>query len=203
MATRCFGWSFGGVWDQPDGTGRPVQQRRWGVGPRAPGPHLARSITDEDWRLGIDTNLTGSFYCSRAVSRHMVERGQGKIVNVASGFGLRGGRDNYIYASSKGGVIQLTRVMATSLGRHGVTTTCIVPDYLPTRATDESRQTLPRGQFVPIGRVGVPVEMGPIAVFLASASSDYMNGEMFVIDGGGSAGGYAPTEYAPEIPLEV
>lgn len=160
-------------------------------------------ITDEDWRLGIDTNMTGSFYCSRAIAKHMVNRGQGKIINVASGFGLRGGRDNYMYACGKGGVIQLTRTLATSLGRYGVTSNCIVPGFLPTRGTAESRETLPRGEFIPIGRVGNPPEMGPVAVFLASSASDYMNGELFIADGGGVAGGYAPTGYAPVIPLEV
>ena len=160
-------------------------------------------ITDDDWRLGIDTNLTGAFYGSRAVAKHMVDRGEGKIINVSSGFGLRGGRDNYMYACGKGGVIQLTRTLATSLGRYGVTSNLVVPGFLPTEGTDESRLVLPRGQFIPIGRVGNPREMGPIAVFLASSASDYMNGEMFIIDGGGLAGGIAPTGYAPEIPLQI
>jgi NAD(P)-dependent dehydrogenase (short-subunit alcohol dehydrogenase family) len=160
-------------------------------------------ITDDDWRLGIDTNLTGSFYCSRAISRHMVERAEGKIVNVSSGFGLRGGRDNYMYACGKGGILQLTRTLATSLGRYGITSNCIVPGFIPTAGTDASRLQLPRGDFIPIGRVGRPVELGPIAVFLASAASDYMNGEMLVADGGGLAGGFAPTGYAPEVPLKV
>ncbi len=160
-------------------------------------------ITDEDWRLGIDTNLSGAFLCSRAISKHMVDRGTGKIVNVSSGFGLRGGRHNYMYACGKGGIVQLTRALATSLGRYGVTSTCIVPGFIPTQGTDESRMELPRGDFIPIGRVGSPRELGPIAVFLASPASDYMSGEMFAIDGGGLAGGYAPTGHAPEIPLEI
>ena len=162
-------------------------------------------ITDEDWRVGMDTNITGSLYCSRAVAKHMVERGQGKIINVSSGFGLRGGRDNYMYACAKGAVIQLTRTLATSLGRYGITSTCIVPGFLPTQsATDDSGGRLRKaGDFIPIGRVGDPAEMGPIAVFLASRASDYMNGEMFIIDGGAIAGGYAPTGYAPDIPLMV
>jgi NAD(P)-dependent dehydrogenase (short-subunit alcohol dehydrogenase family) len=160
-------------------------------------------VTDDDWRIGIDTNLTGSFYCSRAISRHMAERGGGKIVNVASGFGLRGGRDNYMYACGKGGIVQLTRTLATSLGRYGISSNCIVPGFIPTAGTDASRENLPRGEFIPIGRVGRPVEIGPVAVFLASAASDYMNGEMLVADGGGLAGGFAPTGYAPDIPLEV
>jgi NAD(P)-dependent dehydrogenase (short-subunit alcohol dehydrogenase family) len=160
-------------------------------------------ITDEDWRVGIETNLSSAFYCSRAISKHMVDRGSGKIVNVSSGFGFRGGRDNYMYACGKGGIVQLTRALATSLGRYGVTSTCIVPGYIPTEATGASSMALPRGDFIPIGRVGTPPELGPIAVFLASDASDYMNGEMFIADGGGLAGGYAPTGYAPEIPLEI
>ena len=160
-------------------------------------------ITDDEWRLGIDTNLTGAFYCARAVARHMVDTQKGKIVNVSSGFGLRGGRDNYMYSCGKGGIVQFTRTLATSLGRYGVTSNCIVPGFLPTRGTDESRENLPRGEFIPIGRVGRPAEMGPIAVFLASSASDYMNGGLFVADGGGLAGGYAPTGMSPEIPLAV
>ena len=66
-------------------------------------------ITDETWRNGIDGNLTSAFYCARAISKHMVDRGQGKIVNMASGYGLRGGKDTYIYSSAKGAVINFTR----------------------------------------------------------------------------------------------
>ncbi len=160
-------------------------------------------ITDDDWRVGIETNMSSAFYCSRAIARHMVERGTGKIVNVSSGFGFRGGRDNYMYCVGKGGVVQLTRTLATSLGRYGITSTCIVPGFVPTEGTDESRLTLPRGEFIPVGRVGHPHELGPVAVFLASSASDYMNGEAFMVDGGGLAGGLAPTGYAPQIPLQV
>ena len=168
---------------------------------RGRGPTPIWDVTDEEWRLGIDTNLTGSFYCSRAVAKHMVERRRGKIVNVASGFGLRGGRDNYMYTCGKGGVVQLTRSLAISLGRYGVTSTCIVPGYVPV----EEAATLPPAPnpFIPTGRGGMPSELGPVAVFLASAASDYMNGEMFIIDGGGLAGGYAPTGHAPDAPLAV
>lgn len=160
-------------------------------------------VSDEDWRTGIDTNLSTAFYCSRAVAKHMADRGEGKIINVSSGFGLRGGRDNYMYTTAKGGVLQLTRTLAMSLGRYGVTSTCIVPGFIPTEGTSTLRETQPSGKFIPVGRVGQPHEIGPIAVFLASAASDYMNGEIFAVDGGGLAGGYAPTGYAPEVPLET
>jgi NAD(P)-dependent dehydrogenase (short-subunit alcohol dehydrogenase family) len=160
-------------------------------------------IGDDDWRSVLDANLTGAFYCAKAFARHMVDRGRGKIINVSSGLGLRGGRDNYMYACAKGGVIQLTRSLAVSLGRHGVTSNCIVPGFFPTEGTEASRDVLPRAEFVPMGRVGDPAEIGPVAVFLASAAADYVNGELFTIDGGGLAGGYAPTGHAPEVPLEL
>ena len=159
-------------------------------------------ISDEEWRAGIDTNLNGAFYCARAVSKHMVDRGSGKIINVASGFGLRGGRDIYVYTCSKGGMIQLTRTLAMSLGRYGVTANTIVPGFIPTRGTDSMRENLPRsGEVIPTGRLGKPEDIGPIAVFLASDASNYMNGEMVTLDGGGLAGGFAPTGHAPVIPL--
>ncbi len=160
-------------------------------------------IADDEWREVLDANLTSAFYCSRAAARHMVERGGGKIVNVSSGFGLRGGRDNYMYACSKGAVIQLTRALATSLGRYGITSNCIVPGYFPTEGTEASRESLPTARFIPVGRVGAPREIGAVAAFLVSRASDYMNGELLVIDGGGLAGGYAPTGHAPAIPLEI
>ena len=160
-------------------------------------------ITDDEWRTGIDVNLTGSFYCSRAVAKDMVDRGSGKIINVASGLGFRGGRDNYMYGAAKGGIINLTRVLATSLSRHGIIVTCIVPGFVTTREPDPESTRTPRAPFIPTGRTGQPPEIGPLAVYLASDASSYTNGDFFVLDGGGLAGGFAPTGYAPEIPLEI
>ena len=158
-------------------------------------------ISDTDWNVGIETNLSTAFYCSRAIAKHMVDRNKGKIINVSSGFGLRGGRDNYMYSAAKGAILQLTRTLAISLGRYGVTSTCIVPGFIPTEGTSTLKETQPKNEFIPVGRVGMPHEIGPVAVFLASDSSNYMNGEIFAIDGGGLAGGYAPTGYAPNIDL--
>ena len=162
-------------------------------------------ITDDEWKLVMDVNLTGAFYCARAVSQPMVNQGKGKIINVASGFGLRAGRDIYMYCCSKGGIIQLTRVLSFNLARHGVTANSIVPGYIPTSSTEaDIRGTLPRsGDFLPIGKLGRPEDLGPVAVFLASDASDYMTGEMIIADGGGLAGGIIPTGHAPVIPLEA
>jgi NAD(P)-dependent dehydrogenase (short-subunit alcohol dehydrogenase family) len=161
-------------------------------------------ISDAEWNLVMNVNLTGAFYCARAVSKSMAERGKGKIVNVASGFGLRAGRDIYMYCCSKGGMIQLTRVLSFNLARYGITANSIVPGFIPTTSTDsEIRATLPRsGEFLPIGKLGRPEDLGPIAVFLSSDASDYMTGEMFIADGGGLAGGITPTGHAPVVSLE-
>ena len=161
-------------------------------------------ISDDQWQSALDVNLSGAFYCARAAATPMAEQGRGKIINVASGFGLRGGRDIYTYCCTKGGVIQLTRVLSFSLARYGITANSIVPGFIPTVGTDtEMRESLPRsGAYLPTGKLGVPEDIGPVAVFLASAASDYMTGETFTLDGGGLAGGLAPTGYAPEIPLE-
>ena len=161
-------------------------------------------ITDDEWRLVMDVNLSGAFYCARSVSRPMADRGRGKIINVASGFGMRAGRDIYMYCCSKGGMIQLTKVLSFNLARYGITANSIVPGFIPTTSTDSNmRTTLPRsGDFLPIGKLGSPEDLGPIAVFLSSDASDYMTGEMMIADGGGLAAGITPTGHAPVVALE-
>ena len=160
-------------------------------------------ITDEQWRIGIDVNLTSAFYCSRAVAKDMVERRSGKIINIASGTGLRGVTDTYAYGAAKGGIISLTRVLAVTLSRHGISATCISPGFIPVREPQEPLSSSPQARFIPVGRTGLATEMGPLAVYLASDASSYTNGDLFVIDGGALASGYAPTGYAPEVPLEI
>lgn len=162
-------------------------------------------ISDGEWQLAMDVNLSGAFYCARSAAKVMSEQGRGKIINVASGFGLRGGRDIYMYCCTKGGVIQLTRVLSFSLARYGITANSIVPGFIPTEATNSDiRETLPpSGDFLPTGKLGVPEDLGPVAVFLASPASDYMTGEMIIVDGGGLASGISPAGHAPLIPLEI
>jgi NAD(P)-dependent dehydrogenase (short-subunit alcohol dehydrogenase family) len=153
-------------------------------------------ITDDEWRRGLDTNLSSQFYGCRAVIPHLVKQNRGKIINIASGYGLRGGKHNYMYACSKGGTIQLTRSMALTYAQFNIQTNCIVPGVFP--HNEQMMQFFKGGKFIPIGRVGDDRELGPLAVFLAADASNHINGELIAIDGGGLAGGIAPTGVTPE-----
>lgn len=153
-------------------------------------------ITDAEWRRGLDTNLTSQFYGCRAVIPQMVKQGRGKIINVASGYGLRGGKHNYMYACSKGGTIQLTRSMALTYAQNNIQTNCIVPGIFP--HNEEMMRFFKGGKFIPIGRTGEDAELGPLAIFLASDASNHINGELIAIDGGGLAGGITPAGVAPQ-----
>jgi NAD(P)-dependent dehydrogenase (short-subunit alcohol dehydrogenase family) len=152
-------------------------------------------ITDEEWRRGLDTNLTSQFYACRAVIAQMVKQNRGKIINIASGYGLRGGKHNFMYACAKGGTIQLTRSMALTYAQFNIQTNCIVPGIFP--HNEQMMQFFKGGKFIPIGRFGDDSELGPLAVFLASDAANHINGELVAIDGGGLAGGITPTGVTP------
>src|SRR5580658_4926133 len=155
-------------------------------------------IDDEMWRRGIDTNLSSQFYGCRAVIPQMVKQNRGKIINVASGYGLRGGKHNYMYACSKGAVLQLTRSLALTYADNNIQTNCIVPGIFP--HNEAMMKFFQGGKFIPIGRPGQDEDVGPLAVFLASDASNHINGELIIIDGGGLAGGIIPTGTIPEMP---
>jgi NAD(P)-dependent dehydrogenase (short-subunit alcohol dehydrogenase family) len=157
------------------------------------------NITDEEWRVGIDTNLTSAFYCTRAVIPYLLRQGGGKIVNISSGYGLRGDPRDYMYASAKAGLINFTRSLALAYARDNIQTNCIAPGLFP--QTEQMAQFFQGGKFIPMGRLGRAEELGLALVFLCSELSNHMTGETLVVDGGGMAGGQAPTGLAPVIPL--
>ena len=151
-------------------------------------------ITEEEWRLGIDVNLTGSFLCSQAVGRRMLSQKGGKIINITSGFGMRGS-PAVIYSAAKAGLINLTQSLAFNWAPNNIQVNCIAPGWLPT--TPPENEEVRKGREItasriPMRRVGLPEEMGGLAVFLSSEASDYVTGQTILVDGGGLAGGYAP-----------
>ena len=162
-------------------------------------------ITDDEWQRGMDINLSGAFYCARAAARPMIEQKSGTILNISSGWGFRGGRDNFMYACAKGGVVQLTRSLAMTLLPHNIRVVGIAPGFIAQEppTTDEERALqAERGKFIPVGRIGQAVEMGPLAVLLVSDANSYMSGETIALDGGGLAGGAAPWGFEPVVPME-
>jgi NAD(P)-dependent dehydrogenase (short-subunit alcohol dehydrogenase family) len=172
---------------------------------RGQAPKPLWEIPDEEWRLGIDTNLSGTFYCCRAVMKHFVDQGHGKIINIASGNGMRGARGDYMYGSAKAGVITLTRVLATTFAQNNIQVNCIAPGFVDVRYMQPepvTRELTRTAKFIPVGRFGVPDDIGYLGLYLASEASDYITGGLFPNDGGGLAGGVAPTGYAPVIEME-
>jgi 2-deoxy-D-gluconate 3-dehydrogenase len=157
------------------------------------------NISDKQWHVGIDTNLTGAVYCSRAVIPHMRAIGGGKIINVTSGFGLRAARNNFMYTSAKAGLINFTRALAMTYAPE-IQANLIAPGLFP-HDIPAAVEFWRGGKFTPMGRLGKDEELGPLCVFLASGLTSYMNGQIIVLDGGGLAGGHAPTGFAPVVPL--
>jgi NAD(P)-dependent dehydrogenase (short-subunit alcohol dehydrogenase family) len=173
-----------------------------GVGDRRGSGARIWEWTDEDWHDTIEVNLSGTFYCTRAAAKVFIEQKQGgAIVNVASGTAMRSTPNSFGYATAKGGVISFTKSTSGMLVGEGVRVNCIVPGFVsqfPARNEEEEQARAQRGKFITVRRLGQAWELGPLAVYLCSDASAYMTGEIFIIDGGGLAGGVAPTGYRPD-----
>jgi len=176
-------------------------------GGRGGGRKPIQDWTDDDWHYIMDINVTGVFYCCRAVAKHFLAQKRGKVINVASGFGLRGLRDSYAYCAAKAGTILLTRSLALSWAGDNIQVNTIAPGFvdvtewqLEPRPVSESADR--RQSFTPVGRTGIPEDIAYLALFLASDASDYITGGLFSAEGGAFAGGFAPVRHAPTILLE-
>jgi len=144
----------------------------------------------EEWDAVISTNLRGTYLATRAAGRHLVAQGSGKVINIASNFALQGVPDHAAYSASKAGVIAFTRAMAIEWARHGVQVNAIAPGYFATplnaslRADTEVEAKVLR--TIPARRMGRPEELRPWLLLLAGSASDFMTGEVIVVDGGQS-----------------
>jgi len=146
-------------------------------------------FTEKDWDDVININQKTLFFLSQAVAQVMIEKGQGgKIINIASLLSFQGGILVPSYTASKSAVMGLTRLMANELAAHGINVNAIAPGYMATDNTAPLRADPKRSKEIldriPAGRWGQPQDLQGVAVFLASAASDYLNGYTIAVDGG-------------------
>ena len=145
-------------------------------------------FNEADWDDVMNTNCKSLFLLSQHVARHMVERGNGKIVNIASMLSYQGGIRVPSYTASKHAVMGLTRIMANELAPKGVNVNAIAPGYMATANTQALRDDTKRNTEIlariPAGRWGRPDDLGGAVVFLASSASDYLHGVTLPVDGG-------------------
>lgn len=145
----------------------------------------------KDWHDVIDLNLNTVFFLTQLVGRHMIERGSGKIISVASMLSYQGGILVPGYTASKHAVAGLTKAFANEWASKGVNVNAIAPGYFETRNTAQIRADSERTESItariPVGRWGQPEDLGGPAVFLASKASDYLHGHILNVDGGWQA----------------
>jgi 3-oxoacyl-[acyl-carrier protein] reductase len=146
---------------------------------------LAR-MSDDDWRTVLDTNLGGTFNTCRAVTRGMMKRRSGAIVNVSSIVGVHGNPGQTNYSASKAGIIGFTKALARELGSRGVRANVVAPGYISTRLTNELPEELQQAMLAntPLGRFGDPEDVAGAVRFLCSDAAAFVTGEVLLVDGG-------------------
>ena len=153
----------------------------------------ALEVTEEDWDAVVDTNLKGVFFCAQAAARPMIAQGRGRIINIASQLALVAREDRAAYCASKGGVANLTRVLALEWIKYGITVNAIGPGPTKTpgmlaadpRPPEEVQQDLEA--HMPLGRRMEPEELVGAAIYLASPSAGATTGHLLIVDGGWTA----------------
>jgi NAD(P)-dependent dehydrogenase (short-subunit alcohol dehydrogenase family) len=151
----------------------------------------AETVTEEEWDQVINVNLKGVFLCSQAAGRVMIEQKWGRIINIASIGAVVGLPKLVTYCASKGGIAQMTKVLAAEWARHNILVNCIAPAYTETEMTAGMRnspQILEQlTGATPLGRLAKPEEIAGMAVFLASEAASFMTGQIVLVDGGWTA----------------
>jgi 3-oxoacyl-[acyl-carrier protein] reductase len=146
---------------------------------------LAR-MSDDDWRTVIETNLSSVFYTCRAVTRPMMKKRAGSIVNISSIVGVHGNWGQTNYAASKAGIIGFTKSLARELGSRGVRANVVAPGYVKTQLTDVLPEEATRAMLdnTPLGRLGDPADVAGAVRFLCSDDASFITGEVLLVDGG-------------------
>ena len=163
--------------------GGPVLALVNNAGVRADG--LALSLSDEDWRIVLDTNLGSTYRLTRVALRAMIRARFGRVINIASVVGPRANAGQANYAASKAAVIAFTKTAAVEVARRGVTINAVAPGLIATDMTQDIPEAF--REKVPAGRAGTPEEVAAAVAFLASERAGYITGSTVYVDGGLSA----------------
>lgn len=148
-----------------------------------------QDLSEAEWHHVMDTNLTSAFFCSQAAYPEMLKAGGGKMINIGSMMSLFGAPFATAYASSKGGIVQMTRAMATAWAKDNIQVNAVLPGWIDTDLTKRAREQVTGledsvQKRTPTGRWGTPDDMAGIAAFLASSASDFVTGTAIPVDGG-------------------
>ncbi|MCL4144653.1 UNVERIFIED_CONTAM: hypothetical protein GTU68_040608, partial [Idotea baltica] len=139
-----------------------------------------------DWQRTIDVNLSGSFYCAKAVAKGMMKARSGRIVSISSVIGETGNAGQVAYAASKSGVFGLTKSLAKELGSRGITANAVTPGFIATEMTDGMSEEQTQGILsnVTLGRLGTTKDVSELVLFLASDRASYITGQVIGVNGG-------------------
>jgi len=150
--------------------------------------NATQALSDDELKFVMDINLTEAILCTRAVGPHMLEQRSGKVINISSWTARQGGGEMVVYTIAKTALVGFTRAQALEWAPYGVHVNAIAPGIFPdpvTSGEERARQTAQRAaQTVPLGRPGQLREVGLLALYLASAASNYMTGQTIFLDGG-------------------